>query len=222
MSDHDAAPTGDLRPDEQADRAWREGMKIAAKIREEQRAARDEALASAQPAAVASDALRGAVEREMFALCEATDANFEAVKSALERLAPSFALIAPPVDAALERAAEVAESHRCAEQLIRHKMSAVDQVGVTATTIAKAIRALKSATPARPYTEADMAAARAEERRFEEALRWIAHYGEEGEGRDYAHLVLKNAGRPIEYVPRALPPAADAVASGREGGHDGR
>ncbi len=42
---------------------------------------------------------------------------------------------------ALEEAAKVAENHRCGEQLIRHKMSHVDQVGVVATTIAAAIRA---------------------------------------------------------------------------------
>lgn len=41
----------------------------------------------------------------------------------------------------LEEAAKVAEGFRCGEQLIRHKMSHVDQVGVVAVTIAKAIRA---------------------------------------------------------------------------------
>lgn len=64
-----------------------------------------------------------------------------------------LALVAPQVDAALERAAEVAD----AEAGLNSHAAGLATAWMSARNIAAAIRALKSATPARTYTEAENA-----------------------------------------------------------------
>lgn len=132
-------------------------------------AARDEALASAQPAAVAGDDRREKVMRlvdqVMVDYYNDVDVSIEATTDAI------LALFAAPEAAALERAAEVAEANKLhwarkvwdlppgedieSRRIYSAKSAACFQVEMD-------IRALKPATPARLYTEADMAAARAE------------------------------------------------------------
>ena len=71
-----------------------------------------------------------------------------ATPPSIETTQKMLAIARPAIrNAALDEAAKLAWSFRAGEQLIRHKMSEVDQVGVVSKTIREAILALKSKEP---------------------------------------------------------------------------
>ncbi|WP_020184787.1 hypothetical protein [Methylopila sp. 73B] len=154
MSDPHAAPTGDLRPEALLERVFAAydrakyvpgdcptvPVKVAALL-DTIRAARDEALASAQPAAVAGDALREKLLR-LIDYHVTDDDDRSTLRNAVSAAVPKgLALVAS----------------------ILSKPAMEPVVGPL-------LDALKSATPARTYIEADMAAAQQEIERLQSEL----------------------------------------------------